>query len=268
MAGRSAQFHATPTVGVLFMTLIPNTNHKVYTVASGKGGVGKTSFTLNLATQLAKSGKKVLVMDGDTGLANLDIQLNIQPERDLAHYIHGQFALRNILTSTPQGFSFIAGRSGTHGLIHLPMPKISQLLNDLRELSKNYDITLIDAPAGIAPQTLQLCAQSDATLLLTTPDPSSLTDAYALIKLLWADNATANSLLIVNQASATEAKQVHTRLTTAAEKFLGLPPIIQLGHIPSCRQYATAVRQHQLVSIMFPNSPAIQAIQTLAHKIL
>lgn len=240
---------------------------KLLSVASGKGGVGKTSLTLNLATVLAKQGKKVLVFDGDTGLANLDVQLGIKPERDLAHYLAGKFALAHITTPTPQGFTFIAGRSGHHGLVSLSMPKLSTLLNDLRALAENYDVTLLDIAAGIAPQALLMCAQSHATLLVTTPDPSSLTDAYAHIKLMWQDNATANAHLIVNQASVREGKEVHTRLTTAVEKFLHLPPVPMLGNIPSCKHYATAVRSHQLAATMFPNSPAIAALEEISRNL-
>lgn len=242
-------------------------NVKLYAVASGKGGVGKTGITLNLATLLAKRGRKVLVFDGDTGLANLDVQLNIKPERDLAHYITGQSALKHIVTPTPLGFSLIAGRSGHQGLVNLPLPKLTTLLNDLRALGDTYDTIFLDVAAGVHPQALMLCAQSTATLLVATPDPSSLTDAYALVKLMWQDNATANAHLIVNQATAADAKHVHTRISTAMQQFLHLPPLPFLGAIPSDRLYATAVKSHQLAAQAFPQAPAVKALAEITHKL-
>lgn len=238
-------------------------NFKLYAIASGKGGVGKTGITVNLATLLARKGRKVLVFDGDTGLANLDVQLNIKPERDLAHYITGQFALRHVITKTPQGFDFIAGRAGHQGLVNLPLPKLTTILNELRAMGDTYDTILLDVAAGVAPQALILCAQADATLLIATPDPSSLTDAYALIKLMWQDNATANAHLIVNQATERDAAQVHQRISGAMQQFLRLPAIKLLGHVPPDRLYATAVKSHQLACEAFPSCPAVKALSEI-----
>ncbi|MBI1308827.1 MAG: AAA family ATPase [Proteobacteria bacterium] len=240
---------------------------RIYAVASGKGGVGKTSLTLNLATLLTRQKKRVLVFDGDTGLANLDVQLGMKPERDLAHYIAGQFALKHVISKTPQGFDLLAGRAGHQALVNLTLPRLTQLMNDLRALSENYDVILLDIAAGVAPQALFLCTQAHATLLITTPDPSSLTDAYALVKLMWQDNATANAQLIVNQASKAEAAQVHTRLTTAMEKFLHLPPLPYLGNIPHDRLYATAVKSHLLAVTAFPNCPAVTALDAISRNL-
>lgn len=242
----------------------------VYAIASGKGGVGKTSLTLNLATVLAKQGHHVLLLDGDTGLANLDVQLNVQPERDLAHVLAGQATLSDILLPIPQltttkgSVTLIPGRAGHAGLTNVTQPQLTTLLNDLHTLAQNYTMTLIDVAAGVAPAQLLMCAQATSTLLVTTPDPSSLTDAYALIKLLWQQHGTSNTRIIVNQASKTEAASVHTRLTTAAEKFLQLPPLPLLGFIPSDRLYATAVKSQQIAAITFPHCPAVEAIEKLA----
>jgi flagellar biosynthesis protein FlhG len=249
--------------------------HPIYAVASGKGGVGKTSLTLNLAAVLARQGHKVLLLDGDTGLANLDVQLNVQPERDLAHYLTGQNTLSDILLPIPQlatskgSVTIIPGRAGHAGLTNVTQPQLTTLLTDLHTLaqSQNFTITLIDVAAGVAPAQLLMCAQATATLLVTTPDPSSLTDAYALIKLLWQQHGTSNTRLIANQASKSEAMQVHTRISTAAEKFLQLPPIPLLGQVPSDRLYAAAVKSQQLAAVSFPQSTAVEAITTLATNL-
>jgi flagellar biosynthesis protein FlhG len=242
-------------------------NPKLITVASGKGGVGKTSLTLNLATQLAKQGQQVLVIDGDTGLANADVQLNLKPDYDLAHALNGQKTLSEITTRTPQGFALIAGRSGHGGLVNLPLPTLTHWLNELRSLGQVYDVILLDAAAGIAPPTLLMCAQSTATLLITTPDPSSLTDAYALLKLLWLQHGVANAKLVVNQATAREAAHVHTRLNAAATGFLQLPPLALVGQIPACKYFAQAVKNHELASVVFPHSAAVEALAKLAKQL-
>lgn len=242
----------------------------VLAIASGKGGVGKTSLTLNLATVLARQGHNVLLLDGDTGLANLDVQLNLQPEKDLAHVLAGQATLSDImlpvpkLASTKGTVTLIPGRAGHSGLANVTQPQLTTLLTDLHTLSSQFTITLIDVAAGVAPAQLLMCAQSTSTLLVTTPDPSSLTDAYALIKLLWQNHGTSNTRLIVNQASKTEGSQVHTRLTTAAEKFLQLPPLPLLGVIPADKLYSTAVKSQQIAALSYPQSTAVTAIETLA----
>lgn len=239
---------------------------KLYTIASGKGGVGKTSMTLNLAASAAHLGKRVLVVDGDTGLANADVQLNIRPEFDLAYALTAQKPLADIITPTPHRFDLIAGRAGHTGLAGLLLPTLSNWLNELRALT-TYDIILLDAAAGISPHTLLMCAQSTSTLLLTTPDPSSLTDAYALLKMLWQQHNCSNAQLIVNQATPREGALVHKRLTTAAEQFLKIQPLPLMGSIPSCKYYSQAIKNHQLAFAAFPHSPALQEVRNLAKAL-
>ena len=254
----------------------PHASLPVFAIASGKGGVGKTSLTLNLATLLARQGQHVLLLDGDTGLANLDVQLNVQPQKDLAHVLAGQASLAEIALPIPQlsggkgRVTLLPGRAGHAGLTSVTPPQLTQLLTDLRMLPATaapYSVILIDVAAGVAPAQLLMCAQSTATLLVSTPDPSSLTDAYALIKLLWQQHGTANTRLIVNQASSTEGRQVHTRLSTAAENFLKLPPLPLLGVIPSDKLYAAAVRSQSIAALTAPQSTAVNALETLLPKL-
>jgi len=237
------------------------------TVASGKGGVGKTSFTLNLSYQLQKQGANVLVVDADTGLANIDVQLNIKPTADLAHVLEGKKTIAEALTPTPHGFSVLCGRSGHQGLSTLPVPVLTRWMEELRQLT-TFTHILLDAPAGIAPTTLALTAGSAKTLLITTPDPSSLTDAYAVVKLTNQVHGAAPFQLVTNQASKTEAKQIETRLNMAVTSFLKLPPLPHIAAIPEDKSYATAVKLHQLASISFPGNPAVEAIQALATQLL
>lgn len=239
---------------------------QLITVTSGKGGVGKTSFTLNLAFQLAKLGKKVLVVDADTGLANIDIQLNIHPTSDLGHVLAGEKQLAEALTPTPHNFSVLCGRSGHAGLANLPLPTLTNWLKDLRSLTQFTHI-LLDAPAGVASTTLALGARSDTTLLLTTPDPSSLTDAYALIKLTHQAHGTTNIKLVTNQSTTFEATQTNKRLGTAVSTFLGIAAPTHLATVPTDRHYASAIKLHQLASVAYPTTAAVKAIATLARTL-
>lgn len=235
----------------------------LYAVASGKGGVGKTSLTITMAALWAKQGKKVLVIDGDTGLANIDVQLNLKPEKDLGHVLTGKATLLETVVKTPLGFEVAPGRSGHGGLANLPMGAVQVLLRQARSLAPDYDVILLDVAAGISATELAFCAGSDAVLVVTTPDPSAYTDAYALVKLLWKEHGLANTRLIVNMASAREGADIHKRLAQAAEHFLGLPDLAYAGHIPPCRQYAQAIKLHQLPVVAFPTSPAVVAVGKL-----
>lgn len=239
----------------------------VYAVASGKGGVGKTSLTLTMAYLLAKQRKKVLLLDGDTGLANLDVQLNLKPAKDLGHVLAGHATINDVVMPTGLGFDLIPGRSGNTTLANLPMAGVHNLVSSLRGLAGGYDAVFIDVAAGVHQQALAFCAAADATLLVTTPDPSALTDAYALAKLLWKDHGIANAHLIVNQATAREAADVHGKLLQAAEHFLGLAHLPLLGRVPPCRQFAGAVKLHQLAAIAYPNSPAVAAVAEFLPKL-
>ena len=243
-------------------------------VASGKGGVGKTSLTLNLAALAARQGQRVLLFDGDTGLANADVQLNVQPVADLAMVLHGNASLRAIVTpvptlSSPRGgkVDLLAGRAGDLGLAHLSQPVVAGLLRELGEMSEDYDLTLIDVAAGVAPTQLQMCAAANLLVLVTTPDPAALTDAYAVLKLLWQQHGVMQAQLVVNMASAAEAKMVHQRLEVAGKNFLKLPPLPLLGQVPNCKQFGTAVRQHALAAVRFPNSPAVAALADIVPQL-
>jgi flagellar biosynthesis protein FlhG len=241
--------------------------NRLLTVASGKGGVGKTSLTLSLATLLAKQGRTVLVLDADTGLANADIQLNLQPTKDLAHVLAGQATLAEIQLRTPQGFTLLPGRAGHAGLINPAQGQLQQLIGQLHSLSRQFDVTLIDAAAGVHNAVLSLCAAAHHTLLVTTPDPAAFMDAYALIKVLWQQHGVANAQLLINQSSAREAQLVHTRLNAACQHFLQLAPLPLMGHIPTCKAYAQAVRAHQLPAVAAPHSPALAALNTIGTQL-
>ena len=250
------------------MTTQLNTTPPIYAFASGKGGVGKTSSCLNTAAILAKQGKRVLVFDGDFGLANVDVQLGMTPQKDLSDVIAGYATLADIMVKSEKGFWILPGRSGASNLPFISTLQQKGLLDQLKDLAGSFDIIFIDVPAGLDETVLGLCKFADKTLLVTTPDPSSITDAYAIVKLLHQRYDVANCELLINQAgSVHEGKQTATKLTTAAKNFLGLD-LKQIGQIPYDRNYANAVKMQQIVSITFPNAKATEALEELARNLL
>ncbi|MDD9912275.1 MAG: MinD/ParA family protein [Alphaproteobacteria bacterium] len=240
----------------------------IFAFASGKGGVGKTSICLNLAHLLAKKGKKVAVFDGDFGLANADVQLGLTTEKDLSDVLRGQATLQDIMVKSDKGFWLIPGRSGTQNLPFMNALQRHNLLEELKQLAASFDAVFIDVPAGLDENVLSLCTCADKTLLVTTPDPSAITDAYAIIKLLAKRYDNQSCHLIANQAaSVTEGQQTATKIVTAAKNFLGVSVPV-FGQVPYDRNYAAAVKMQQLVTQAFPNTKASEGLSTLANQII
>ena len=172
---------------------MPATGRNVVTIASGKGGVGKTWFAITLAHTLARAGRKVLLFDGDLGLANVDIQLGLLPERDLGSVITGKRTLEQCVTPVEEtGFSVLAGRSGSGSLALLPPQRLTALRDQLLEMSGSYDHVLVDLGAGVDRTVQALTPSMGVALVVVTDEPTSLTDAYAFIKLTIADRPKAD----------------------------------------------------------------------------
>lgn len=241
----------------------------IVAIASGKGGVGKTSFTLNLARLLAKSGKRVLVFDADLGLANVDVQLGLAPEHDLGGVLRGEATLKEIITpATEMGFDVIPGRSGSENLPFTTSLERQNILRDLQDIAGSYDIVLLDVAAGVGDEVLAFARNADRTLLVVTPDPSSITDAYAVIKLLKVRHNKANCELVINQAgNDMEGRQTYEKMRMAAERFLNLAvPLV--GVVPYDRNYAHAVRTQTLLVDAFPQTAATGTLEAIAKSLL
>ena len=231
--------------------------------ASGKGGVGKTAVLLTFATLLARQKLKVLLFDGDFGLANLDVQLNLNTAADLSHVLNGHRSMEEIITPTPYGFDVIPGRSGAGGLPFMNAAERAGLLQSLRKTAAAYDVLLLDVAAGLDEATLTLTTFADKTILITTPDPSAVTDAYAMVKLMKLRHHCENAHLLVNQAtSVLEGKQTTRKLVEACEKFLGVRLPV-LGQLPYDREFAMAIKLQQLPAIAFPGSKSVMAIEDI-----
>ena len=239
----------------------------IYAIASGKGGVGKTSFTVNLATLLAGMGKRVLVFDADIGLANVDVQLGLAPEHDISAVVKGDVPLAHIIVPCDKGFDLIPGRSGYEKSPFMTPLERREILKELRAVSENYDLVLLDVAAGIDAEVLAFTSYADATLLVVTADPSSLTDAYAVVKLMKTKFDKENCQIVMNQAATpSEGKNVFAKLHTAAEKFLGVD-LSLIGTIPLDRQFSAAVKAQKIAAIAFPDAEAVKAITAIARKI-
>ncbi len=242
---------------------------QIIAIASGKGGVGKTSATLNMAQAAAKQGKKVLVFDADLGLANVDVQLGVNPARDLSEVLTGNAELEQVITRAPKaGFDFIAGRSGSDTLPFTTALDRRNILKQIEKVAANYDLVLLDIAAGVGDDVLSFANFADKTLLVITPDPSSITDSYAVIKLLKAKHYKNNCQVLINQANGDiEARNTYEKIRMAADKFLQID-IPLFGVIPHDKNYIMAVRKQTLLLESFPHMPIADTIRGLAKKLI
>lgn len=254
---------AKPTTEI--MQKLPN----VIAVASGKGGVGKTWFSITLAHQLAAKGKNVLLFDGDLGLANVDIQLGLMPKVDISSYLTGQIKLQDAITKyTEGGFDILAGRSGTGSLASLPQPRLNALRQAIVELSPQYDTIIIDLGAGIDKTVRSLAIQAGTSLIITNDEPTSLTDAYAFIKMTHADAPNCDNRILVNMAkSRNDGERTYQTLLKACENFLKISPPLA-GIIRQDRRIAESIRNQISVLKRYPNSELSEDIERIAKVLL
>ncbi|HEV7730592.1 MAG TPA: MinD/ParA family protein [Candidatus Binatia bacterium] len=240
---------------------------RVVAVASGKGGVGKTSLAANLAVSLAKRGLRVCVLDADLGLANLDVVLGLTPARSLLHVLRGEARLEDVIVEGPAGIRVVPSASGFLEMTSLGAEQQLALLAEVDTLEQSLDVLLIDVGAGIAPNVLFFAAAAAETLVVLTPEPTALTDAYALIKLLATRHGRQEFLVVVNMAvSVADADAAFRRLQRVAERFLRVRLEYQ-GFIPFDDAVSRAVRRQNPVVIESPGTPASQAIMRLAQRL-
>ena len=239
----------------------------IIAVASGKGGVGKTWFSVTLSQALAKSGKKVLLFDGDLGLANVDVQLGLMPKRDLNDVIRGRLSLDKVIQPFPEGgFDIIAGRSGQASLSALPSQRLAMLRDQLIEVSDSYDVVIIDLGAGVDRTVRMFSASSTRTLLVTTDEPTSLTDAYAFIKLGSAAGMSKNVSIVANMCqSASEGEKTDKTLLKACENFLRLSPPLA-GIIRQDPRVKETIRHQTPLLTRSPNTDAAEDVEKIAAR--
>lgn len=236
-------------------------------ISSGKGGVGKSTVAVNLAILLSKMGRKVALLDADMGTANADVLCNIMPVHTLAHVVTGRRDIEEIVIQAPGGFSLIPGASGLAQMAALGQQERERLINQFAKLEQAYDILLIDTGAGIGPGVLGFLASSDRTLIVTTPDPTAITDAYAVIKTAHRQNRSLDAHLLVNQASdPEEARQVYTRVANVCRKFLGLD-LPYAGCVLSDPFVRESIRNRRPFALDPRQAQATLALSALAHRL-
>jgi flagellar biosynthesis protein FlhG len=239
----------------------------VIAITSGKGGVGKTNISVNLAIKLASAGKRVVLLDADLGLANADVICNIDLPANLSHVIARRKDLNDVMVKAPGGFSLIGGASGLARMADLSDADRQRLVDAMGELEKSADVILVDTGAGISPNVLAFTRAADEVLVITTPEPTAITDAYAVIKVISRDNAERRVSLLVNQVrNAEEARVVHERIAKVARQFLNLR-IYDAGSIPADEQVSGAVRKRSPFVISAPRCPASHAVAQLAMRL-
>lgn len=240
----------------------------IVAVASGKGGVGKTWFSITLTHALARQGKRVLLFDGDLGLANVDVQLGLMPKRDLNDVIRGRLSIDKVVQRFDEGgFDIIAGRSGQASLSALPTQRLIMLRDQLLDISSEYDVVVIDLGAGVDRTVRMMSALASRTLLVSTDEPTSLTDAYAFIKLGSAAGLSRSVSIVVNQApSRLEGEKTYKTLLKACENFLRIsPPLAGLvRHDPKVKE---CIRHQTPILMRSPNADAAGDVERIAQYV-
>ncbi|MGI5839563.1 MAG: MinD/ParA family protein [bacterium] len=242
----------------------PSALTRIIAVTSGKGGVGKTNITVNLAIALANYGKKVLVLDGDLGLANVDVVLGITPKYNLSHVISGERKIKDVIVEGPGGVMVIAGGSGMQELINLSDWELVRFMLNMREMEGLFDIILIDTGAGLSHHVLRCVLAADEIIVVTTPEPAAITDAYATIKLILHKNRNAKIALLMNMVrSIQDAQRMAERLTAVVKRFIGVS-IDFYGYIRDDQFVEKAIRNQEPFVLSFPAAAASSEINRLA----
>jgi flagellar biosynthesis protein FlhG len=240
---------------------------RVYSITSGKGGVGKTAVVANLAVTLSKMGKSVLILDADLGLANVDVVFGLAPQYNLNHFFSGDHELEDIMVEGPYGIKILPAGSGIQNFTRLDGHHKMRLLDGLDAMHDVFDFVLIDTEAGISENVTYFNTAAQEILVVTTPEPTAITDAYALMKLLSTQYHEKHFHLIVNQTqNDEEALDVYRKLTMVANRYLDIS-IDFLGSIPIDRQMIDSIRKQKVFVDMHPSSSIADAFSSLAARL-
>ena len=257
---------------VIKMHPAPRPLARIITVTSGKGGVGKSNTSINLACQFKKMGQRVLILDADFGLANIEIMFGTVPKHNLCDLIYQGKSMKDIITWGPMDIGFISGGSGIAGLSNLSQDYLNYIVQNLAELDAIADIVIIDTGAGISDAVLDFLVASGEILLVATPEPTSITDSYSLLKALNRhprfSREDSKIKVIANKVSSDiEGEIMYNKLDTVASRYLKLP-ITYLGAIPQDHHLEDAVMQQMPVSIYSPNAKSAIAYEKMAYILM
>jgi flagellar biosynthesis protein FlhG len=242
---------------------------RVISVGSGKGGVGKTNVVANLAFAFTRLGKRVLILDADLGLANIDVLLGLAPRYTIEHLLNRQKSVFEILIQGPGGMSILPASSGVLELVDLDEEQKIFLLNELELVAEEIDILLIDTAAGISSNVLYFNMAAEESIVIVTPEPPSITDAYALIKVLAKKYRKDHFTILINAAhNGGEAKEVFKKISKVVDRFLGSLSIDYLGFIPSDEKIPLAVKSQRPVLEVFPQAVSSRHFMELARTLI
>ncbi|MCP1726452.1 flagellar biosynthesis protein FlhG [Natronospira proteinivora] len=239
---------------------------QVIAVTSGKGGVGKTNISVNLATAMGLSGKRVLLFDADLGLANVDVVLGLQPKRNLSHVINGECSLEEILLEGPAGIKIVPASSGTKQMAELSAAEHAGVIRAFSELSDDVDVMIVDTAAGIADGVVSFTQAAQHVILVVCDEPASITDAYAMIKVLSREHGVTHFRVLANMAqTAHHGRTLFNKISSVAERFLDVS-LEYMGAVPFDEQLRKAVQKQGAVVENAPRSRSAMAFRNLAEE--
>ncbi|GAB6931482.1 MinD/ParA family protein [Paenibacillus sp. JCM 10914] len=239
---------------------------KIITVSSGKGGVGKSNFTLNFALTLQSMGKKVLVFDADIGMANIDVLMGIRSNYSLYHLIKREKRIEDVILHGPEGLPYIAGGSGLADMLSLSEEEMNYFISEIERISAEMDYILFDTGAGLSKENMRFITSADHCLIVTTPEPTSITDAYALIKVVHSTDPSVPFSLVVNRADdETEANEAASKIILTAQRFLNID-IQLLGSIADDTHVVQAVKRQIPFTSAYPRCNAASDIRRITLR--
>lgn len=241
---------------------------KVIAVSSGKGGVGKTNVSANLAVALAKQGQEVMLLDADMGLANVDVLLGLNPAYDLSHVVAGERTLEEVIIEGPSNIKIIPGSSGISNMANLTSMQHAGLINAFSELGHVIDVLIVDTGAGISDSVINFCRASQEVVVVVCDEPASITDAYAFIKVMSREYKIDHFQVLANMAhTPREGRELFLKLSKATDRFLDVM-LTFMGSIPYDTQLRKAVQHQRAVVEAFPRSSSSLALKKLAKQVI
>jgi len=239
---------------------------RVIAVTGGKGGVGKTNVAVNLGMAMAHSGKKVIIMDADLGLANIDVLLGLHPQANLHHVITGECSLEEIIVDGPGDIKIIPASSGIKDMASLEPQTHAGLIQAFSELSQNVDVLIVDTAAGISDAVTSFTRAAQEVVVVVCDEPASITDAYAIIKLMSREHGVYRFRIVANMASGPQhGREIYTKIAKVTDRFLDVA-LDYMGYVPEDEYLRKSVKKQRAVFEAFPRSKSAQAFANLAEK--